>query len=73
MGSFWVWTGLISMVFMIMGRAILQRFGYKIAVLFTPVIVFIAGVCFFAITMYHQMHPATATDGSGGIGGQDGE
>jgi ATP/ADP translocase len=66
MGSFWVWTGLISMVFMVMGRVILQRFGYKIGVLFTPIVVFFAGVCFFVVTMYKQVAHVSGGNGPDG-------
>ncbi|KAH9259957.1 hypothetical protein BASA81_001717 [Batrachochytrium salamandrivorans] len=51
MGSFWTWTGLSSMACMILSRAMLQRLGYRVAVMFTPFVMLCAGGLFFTVAV----------------------
>ena len=51
MGSFWTWTGLSSMGCMVLSSAMLQRLGYRVAVMFTPLAMMGAGGLFFAVAV----------------------
>lgn len=51
MGSFWTWTGLSSMACMVLSSAMLQRLGYRVAVMFTPLAMMCAGGLFFAVAV----------------------
>lgn len=51
MGSFWTWTGLSSMACMVLSSAMLQRLGYRVAVMFTPFAMMCAGGLFFAVAV----------------------
>lgn len=51
MGSFWTWTGLSSMACMVLSRVMLHRLGYRVAVLFTPLVMLCAGGLFFAVAV----------------------
>jgi len=51
MGSFWTWTGLTSMAGMVLSSAMLQRLGYRVAVMFTPMAMMCAGGLFFAVAV----------------------
>eukprot|EP00511_Aplanochytrium_stocchinoi_P003865 CAMPEP_0204827394 /NCGR_PEP_ID=MMETSP1346-20131115/4868_1 /ASSEMBLY_ACC=CAM_ASM_000771 /TAXON_ID=215587 /ORGANISM="Aplanochytrium stocchinoi, Strain GSBS06" /LENGTH=601 /DNA_ID=CAMNT_0051955803 /DNA_START=517 /DNA_END=2322 /DNA_ORIENTATION=- len=55
MAQFWFWTGIVSMGFMVMGRLVLEKLGYKFAVLFTPVLMIVAGTIFFLVTFFESI------------------
>lgn len=61
MGSFWTWTGLSSMACMVLSSAMLQRLGYRVAVMFTPLAMMCAGGLFFAVAV------SVAIAGTGGV------
>lgn len=67
MGSFWTWTGLISMIFMLLGRTILLNIGYRAAVLFTPVLMGISGTLFFIMVELTGRQVADAKQTGGPI------
>lgn len=60
MGSFWTWTGLSSMGCMVISSAMLQRLGYRVAVLFTPVAMMCAGGLFFAVAVSVAVSKSTS-------------
>jgi ATP/ADP translocase len=55
MAGFWTSTGLVSMAFMLLGKAVLQSVGYGPAVLFTPSTMAIAGTLFFAVSVMQDL------------------
>jgi ATP/ADP translocase len=56
MGSFWMWTGVSSMGFMVLSRNILRRLGYRVAVVFTPLTMMLAGGVFFSVAIAVAFH-----------------
>ena len=67
MGSFWTYTGLVSMSFMLLGRILLTRMGYRVAVLFTPLVMALSGLAFFVIVWMSLVSPAPDEDGAGAL------
>jgi len=55
MGSFWTLTGMISMLLMVLGRWVMQKYGYGMAVMFTPTIMAISGTLFFSVTIFQDL------------------
>lgn len=62
MASFWFYTGIISMFFMFLGRLILpiEKYGYKVAILFTPTVEIIGGIFFFISSFFYFGNSAHA-------------
>jgi len=54
MGNFSSCTGAVTLVMMILGRSIFQKFGWRIAVLVTPTMIGVTGSLFFALTIFSQ-------------------
>lgn len=61
MANFWQMTGIISMLFMFVGRFVLQKVGYIQAVLFTPVCMGFSGGIFFLILIYQGYESSSAS------------
>ena len=47
MGQCWTLTGAASIAMLLCGRTVLERFGYAFGVMFTPIVMAIAGCVFF--------------------------
>eukprot|EP00510_Aplanochytrium_minuta_P007566 CAMPEP_0184033454 /NCGR_PEP_ID=MMETSP0955-20130417/3770_1 /TAXON_ID=627963 /ORGANISM="Aplanochytrium sp, Strain PBS07" /LENGTH=580 /DNA_ID=CAMNT_0026319823 /DNA_START=21 /DNA_END=1763 /DNA_ORIENTATION=+ len=56
MAQFWFWTGAVSMIFMVMGRIVLEKLGYKFAILFTPIVMILAGSVFFLVALFQYFY-----------------
>ena len=56
MGWFWTWTGVSSMAVMFLSRALLKRLGYRVAVVFTPLTMMLAGGIFFSVAIAVALH-----------------
>ena len=64
MGSFSSATGVVTLAMMIIGRFILNRFGWGVASLVTPVMLGVTGIGFFSLTLFKDTFaPLTAALG----------
>merc|ERR1712151_101105 len=52
MGNFSSVTGSVTLVMMLLGRTIFQKFGWKKAALVTPTMIGITGISFFALQLF---------------------
>lgn len=51
MGSFQIWTGVMSMVSMVLGVYILRNFKWFTAAILTPIMIFVTGFAFFMLIL----------------------
>lgn len=64
MGNFSSATGAVTLVMMLLGRTIFQKFGWKIAALVTPTMIGVTGLSFFATNQFAgTMAPVAALVG----------
>jgi len=54
MGNFSTCTGAVTLVMMLLGRTIFQKFGWRVAALVTPSMIGITGSLFFALTIFSK-------------------
>merc|ERR1712003_110850 len=54
MGNFSTCTGAVTLIMMILGRSIFQKFGWRIAALVTPTMIGVTGSIFFALSIFSQ-------------------
>lgn len=54
MGNFSTCTGAVTLVMMLLGRTIFQKFGWRVAALVTPSMIGITGSAFFALTIFSK-------------------
>lgn len=59
MGSFQIWTGLASMVGMILGVYILRTFKWSISAVLTPLMILVTGALFFLLILAGDMFDAS--------------
>jgi len=52
MGNFSSATGAVTLIMMLLGRSIFQKFGWRTAALVTPTMVGVTGLAFFALTIF---------------------
>jgi len=52
MGNFSSATGTVTLVMMLLGRTIFQKFGWKFAALVTPTMIGVTGLGFFGLTLF---------------------
>lgn len=65
MGNFSSATGAVTLVMMLLGRSIFQRFGWRKAALVTPSMIGVTGLGFFALTIFApQFVPVAAALGT---------
>jgi len=61
MGNFSTCTGAVTLVMMLLGRTIFQKFGWRVAALVTPSMIGITGSIFFALNIFSNFFtPLTA-------------
>lgn len=58
MGQFSFWTGLVTVIFMVIGNNILRRLSWFKAAMLTPIMILITGLIFFGVVMYTNSHDA---------------
>ena len=64
MGNFSSATGAVTLVMMLLGRTIFQKFGWRIAALVTPFMLGVTGLGFFATNLFGKsMEPVAALVG----------
>ena len=54
MGEFQIWQGIFAIIFMIIGGNILRRVSWKSAAIFTPMMILVTGLCFFALILFQD-------------------
>lgn len=65
MGNFSSATGTVTLVMMLLGRTIFQRFGWKFAAMVTPAMIGVTGLGFFGLTLFSgAMEPLAALCGT---------
>lgn len=52
MGNFSSATGAVTLIMMLLGRSIFQKFGWRIAALVTPTMIGVTGSLFFALNIF---------------------
>lgn len=52
MGNFSSVTGTVTLVMMLLGRTIFQKFGWKVAAMVTPTMIGVTGIGFFGLTLF---------------------
>jgi len=55
MGNFSTMTGTVTLIMMLLGRSIFQKFGWRFAALVTPSMIGITGSLFFALTIFSNV------------------
>jgi AAA family ATP:ADP antiporter len=61
MGNFSTVTGIFTLIMMALGREILNRYGWGVAALVTPITLLTTGIAFFALIMFpHVFAPVTS-------------
>ena len=61
MGNFSSATGAVTLVMMLLGRTIFQKFGWRTAALVTPTMIGITGCAFFGLTIFGSTFAPVAT------------
>lgn len=65
MGNFSSATGIVTLIMMLLGRAIFAKFGWRVAALVTPINLGITGLCFFALSVLSDFFgPVAASMGT---------
>ena len=65
MGSFSSATGVVTLFMMLIGRSILNKFGWGVAALITPTVIAITGALFFSLLIFNvQLTPMIAALGT---------
>eukprot|EP00736_Rhodelphis_marinus_P004622 Rmarinus@m.10181 len=54
MGDFSATTGVVTLIMMVLGRVILDRFGWGVAAQTTPLVILVTGGLFFALTIFRE-------------------
>ncbi|GMH81368.1 hypothetical protein TrVE_jg5151 [Triparma verrucosa] len=52
MGNFSSCTGAVTLIMMLLGRSIFQKYGWRTAALVTPTMIGVTGVMFFSLTLF---------------------
>merc|ERR1712176_552542 len=64
MGDFSTYTGIVTFTMMIASRFIFKKFGWGVAALITPVVLFVTGIGFFSLVLFSDaLSPAIAAMG----------
>lgn len=61
MGNFSSVTGAVTLVMMLIGRTIFQKFGWRVAALVTPSMIAVTGLAFFALNIFAPTFVPVAT------------
>merc|ERR1711871_435985 len=54
MGDFSTYTGVVTFIMMLASRFIFKKFGWGVAALITPVVLFITGIAFFSLVLFSE-------------------
>eukprot|EP00816_Leptocylindrus_hargravesii_P004107 CAMPEP_0196803526 /NCGR_PEP_ID=MMETSP1362-20130617/2947_1 /TAXON_ID=163516 /ORGANISM="Leptocylindrus danicus, Strain CCMP1856" /LENGTH=539 /DNA_ID=CAMNT_0042175177 /DNA_START=62 /DNA_END=1681 /DNA_ORIENTATION=+ len=60
MGNFSSATGTVTLVMMLLGRSIFQKFGWRVAALITPTMIGVTGLAFFGLNMFSGLFEPVA-------------
>jgi AAA family ATP:ADP antiporter len=66
MGGLQTWTGIASIVFMLIGANILRRCSWLVAAVATPLMIFVTGLLFFGCIVFKD-HLAAVIESFGGV------